>query len=147
MDAREILYQLNEKGYKSITADQLKEFMRGNFHFIFFNLTFFLINFFTDLKKLIKYDTTTNHKELSSIDKNVKLHNYFNSLHETTTVSSRAKKSVTPPEIPPSNSKVKDVAVRDDNNKENIKPTEVKNKTKENSKKTEMEPKTTKMCK
>lgn len=30
MDAREILCHLNKMGYKSITADQLKEFMRGN---------------------------------------------------------------------------------------------------------------------
>lgn len=66
-------------------------------------------------------------------------------MHETTTVSSRAKLQKTnSPAVPPNKQldKVKDVAVRDDNNKENIKPTEVKN-----SKKTEMEPKTTKMCK
>lgn len=65
-------------------------------------------------------------------------------MHETTTVSSRAKlQQTTSPTVPPKKlDKVKDVAVRDDNNKENIKPKEVKN-----SKKTEMEPKTTKMCK
>lgn len=40
MDAREILSQLNEKGYKSITAEQLKEFMRGNFHFCFLTSLF-----------------------------------------------------------------------------------------------------------
>lgn len=37
MDAREILCHLNEMGYKSITADQLKEFMRGIF--VLFYLT------------------------------------------------------------------------------------------------------------
>uniref|UniRef100_A0A6B2EJE0 Centriolar and ciliogenesis-associated protein HYLS1 C-terminal domain-containing protein n=1 Tax=Phlebotomus kandelakii TaxID=1109342 RepID=A0A6B2EJE0_9DIPT len=38
LDAREVLHHLNELGYKNITAQQLKEFIR-------------------DLKKLIKYDT------------------------------------------------------------------------------------------
>lgn len=102
-----------------------------------------------DLKKLIKYDTTANYKELSCLEKNAQFENNFNLLHETTTVSSRAKFLLpsVPPPVPPKSSKVKDVVVRDDNNKENIKPTETKNKVKENYKKTEMEPKTTKMCK
>ncbi|XP_059617913.1 uncharacterized protein LOC132262615 [Phlebotomus argentipes] len=38
LDAREVLHHLNELGYKNITAQQLKEFIR-------------------DLKKLIKYET------------------------------------------------------------------------------------------
>ncbi|GAB0093406.1 Hydrolethalus syndrome protein 1, C-terminal domain [Sergentomyia squamirostris] len=38
LDAREVLHHLNELGYRNITAQQLKEFIR-------------------DLKKLIKYDT------------------------------------------------------------------------------------------
>lgn len=41
MDAREILCHLNQMGYKSITAEQLKEFMRG-----FFNSFVFSINIF-----------------------------------------------------------------------------------------------------
>lgn len=93
---------------------------------------------------MIKYDKTTNYKDLSCLEKNFQFKNHFNLLHETTKVNSRAKLlQTTPPSVPPKNSKVKDVAVRDDNNKENIKPKEVKNKIK----KTEMEPKTTKQCK
>lgn len=45
MDAREILCHLNKMGYKSITAEQLKEFMRG-----FLILFFFLTQLFSQTK-------------------------------------------------------------------------------------------------
>jgi len=41
LDAREILIHLNEMGYRNITAEQLKEFMRGCilFYFLRFLIT------------------------------------------------------------------------------------------------------------
>ncbi|KAH8392249.1 hypothetical protein KR215_004082, partial [Drosophila sulfurigaster] len=63
LDARAILQHLNELGYRNISAEQLREFLK-------------------DLRKLIKHDErlATNSKE-----------DHFSSLHKRDTVSSRAK--------------------------------------------------------
>ncbi|KAH8377285.1 hypothetical protein KR093_004657 [Drosophila rubida] len=63
LDARAILQHLNELGYRNISAEQLREFLK-------------------DLRKLIKHDErlATDSKE-----------DYFSSLHKRDTVSSRAK--------------------------------------------------------
>ncbi|KRF81614.1 uncharacterized protein Dvir_GJ17458, isoform C [Drosophila virilis] len=63
LDARAILQHLNELGYRNISAEQLREFLK-------------------DLRRLIKYEErlATNSKE-----------DYFSSLHKRDTISSRAK--------------------------------------------------------
>ncbi|KAH8328127.1 hypothetical protein KR067_004348, partial [Drosophila pandora] len=63
LDARAILQHLNELGYRNITAEQLREFLK-------------------DLRKLIKYE--------ERLAENAKENN-FSSLHKRSTASSRAK--------------------------------------------------------
>ncbi|XP_049307210.1 uncharacterized protein LOC105231210 [Bactrocera dorsalis] len=64
LDARAILDYLNELGYRNISAEQLKEFMK-------------------DLRKLIKYEET--------LGINAHQDNYFEKLFKRTTASFRAK--------------------------------------------------------
>lgn len=40
LDPREVLYYLNDLGYRNITAQQLKEFMKGKYFFDGINLKF-----------------------------------------------------------------------------------------------------------
>lgn len=60
IDPREVLAYLNELGYTNITAQQLKEFIKGKEICFFFSIKYPEYNFYTiilDLKKIIKYDS------------------------------------------------------------------------------------------
>ncbi|KAI4461071.1 hydrolethalus syndrome protein 1 [Holotrichia oblita] len=77
INPRDVLEYLHELGYRNVTADQLKEFMR-------------------DLKKLIKYDRQIQEEEKGNIE-NIRPYSsdpksdIFTSLYESKTTSSRAK--------------------------------------------------------
>lgn len=83
LDAREVLFHLNYMGYRNVTAIQLKEFMRGNFHLLWnfnfkvFNGKFLFYPFYQDLKKLMKYETAakdSDNNSVATISSQKKLH-------------------------------------------------------------------------
>ncbi|CAD7079453.1 unnamed protein product [Hermetia illucens] len=74
-DAREVLTHLNALGYRNISAEQLKEFIK-------------------DLKKLIKYESRIGavlHAQQFELDGNRNEKDVFSKLHENQTTSIKAK--------------------------------------------------------
>lgn len=69
LDPKEVLHYLNELGYCNISAQQLKEFMRGKkYLYLLHNLNVTKI-WFIDLKKLMKYDIQKAEKENIPLNK------------------------------------------------------------------------------
>lgn len=83
LDARDVLHELNQLGYVNVTAEQLKEFMQGIHridHLDFVQSTCPLVFFWSDLKRLIKYeqkDSETQHKTFSECGPSSRVHQQF----------------------------------------------------------------------